>query len=49
MMKSLLLMLALALPLIACSGEREDLKSPCVGASDSPCGPKRLVNQWWLA
>lgn len=33
--------LALALP--ACSGPK-DLKSPCVGTDDSPCGPRRPVN-----
>jgi hypothetical protein len=34
----------------ACEGgDREDLKSPCVGAEDSPCGEKRRVNDWWLA
>lgn len=31
------------------AGEREDLKSPCAGAEDSPCGPERRVNDWWLA
>ncbi len=30
-------------------GKRDDLKSPCVGAEDSPCGPKRPVNGWWMA
>lgn len=30
----------------ACSTKREDLKSPCVGADDSPCGPRRPVNSW---
>ncbi len=32
----------------ACSKKREDLKSPCVGAEDSPCGPRRPVNDWWM-
>ncbi len=32
-----------------CDGKRADLKSPCVGAEDSPCGPKRHVNDWWIA
>lgn len=37
--------------LTACgnAGEREDLTSPCAGASGSPCGPHRSVNDWWLA
>lgn len=26
-----------ALSLTACQGKMEDLKSPCVGAADSPC------------
>lgn len=30
----------------ACSNKRKDLKSPCVGAQDSPCGPRRPVNNW---
>lgn len=28
--------------------EYEDLKSPCVGTDDSPCGPHRPVNEWWM-
>jgi len=24
------------------------MKSPCVGIEDSPCGPKRPVNDWWM-
>ncbi len=51
-MKRLILMLALgavALGVAACDGKRADLKSPCVGADGSPCGPKRSVNDWWLA
>lgn len=38
-----ILLLALALSLAACSSEKvELLKSPCVGADESPCGPKRV-------
>lgn len=28
--------------------KKEDLKSPCVGTEDSPCGAKRPVNDWWM-
>ena len=48
MLKRLLITLSILLPLAACSGERDDLKSPCVGAAGSPCGPHRSVNDWWL-
>ncbi|MCH2546027.1 MAG: hypothetical protein MK052_00240 [Alphaproteobacteria bacterium] len=46
-----LVLTALALTLIASCGpkEREDLKSPCVGTEESPCGVKRNVNDWWMA
>ncbi len=45
------IMLLLAGVITGCGdvGEREDLKSPCVGSDDSPCGPKRSVNGWWVA
>lgn len=46
-MKYVLLIVAL-LPLAACSTKLEVLKSPCVGIEDSPCGPKRPVNDWWM-
>ncbi len=49
MLKRCLLALAVLLPLAACSGQREDLKSPCVGAAGSPCGPHRPVNDSWLS
>lgn len=43
------LMLVLALTVVAgCSKKREDLRSPCVGAENSPC-TKRPVNAWWMA
>lgn len=32
------------LMLAACTREPKDLKSPCVGVDESPCGPKRPVN-----
>ncbi len=34
--------------LTSCSLPHTDLKSPCVGLDDSPCGVKRPVNDWWL-
>jgi hypothetical protein len=49
MLKWMLCLITLVLPITACSGEREDMKSPCVGTEDSPCGPRRAVNDWWLA
>lgn len=43
-------MLVFAITLIAgCTKKREDLRSPCVGTAESPCGPKRDVNSWWLS
>ncbi len=50
-MKKITMLLAigvLSVMVTACSSKREDLKSPCVGLEDSPCGPKRSVNDWWL-
>jgi hypothetical protein len=53
MWKKLFLVLLVLLTfqsLQACSSiQRPDLKSPCVGADGSPCGPKRRVNDWWLS
>jgi hypothetical protein len=39
--------LLLALCVVAsCAAEKVELqKSPCVGLDDSPCGPKRWVNE----
>ncbi len=34
--------------LSACSAPKTDLKSPCVGAQGSPCGPRHDVNGWWM-
>jgi hypothetical protein len=47
-MRKWVLLLLTAVALSACSAHRDDLKSPCVGADDSPCGPKRSINGWWL-
>lgn len=41
-----LLLISLILLLPACSTEVKDVKSPCVGTDDSPCGPRRAVNGW---
>ncbi len=44
-----ILMLVISILLISCSkAKQEDLKSPCVGAINSPCGPKEPVNKWLL-
>jgi Tfp pilus assembly protein PilP len=42
------IMLSLLLVVSACSAARDDLKSPCVGLEESPCGPKRSVNDKWV-
>lgn len=47
MIRVLVLMVFVGLACTGCSKKYEDLKSPCVGADDSPCGPKRNVNDWW--
>jgi hypothetical protein len=52
MMKAMtlvIMMLSVGL-LSACGGggDREDMKSPCVGIEGSPCGDRRHVNEWWL-
>ena len=47
-MKSTLLILGCLLLVAGCSGSRADLKSPCVGIENSPCGPHRAVNDWWM-
>ena len=31
-----------------CQKDMPELKSPCVGAEGSPCGPTRSVNDWWM-
>jgi hypothetical protein len=45
-MKKLLLLGIVCIFLSSCQYEKEaeSLKSPCVGADNSPCGPKRPVN-----
>jgi hypothetical protein len=47
----LLTMLVCVGMVAACDGggDREDMKSPCVGVEGSPCGDRRPVNDWWLA
>lgn len=32
--------------LTACEGGVEELKSPCVGAKDSPCDRRAPAHQW---
>jgi len=44
-MKKTLVCVMIMLALTACASEKQPiLKSPCVGADDSPCGPKRYIN-----
>ncbi len=43
-----IIVIACLLALAGCNKDREDLKSPCVGLEDSPCGDKHHVNDWWL-
>ena len=42
-----LLAIAILSAISACSAPHSDLKSPCVGATKSPCD-RRPVNDWWL-
>lgn len=45
-----LMMLVFAMTVLAgCTEKRDDLRSPCVGAENSPCGDRRDVNAWWLS
>lgn len=48
MLRLFILVLGLSM-LTACTEKREELRSPCVGADDSPCGERRNVNAWWTA
>ncbi len=45
-MKKMVLLFFVLSALGACSNRVEDLKSPCVGAADSPCD-RRPVNLSW--
>jgi hypothetical protein len=33
----------------ACSKDVAPLKSPCVGAEKSPCGPRTPINDHWMS
>lgn len=46
-MKHITIILAALALLSACSNEKADLKSPCVGGAGSPC-EHRPVNDWWM-
>lgn len=48
MLRIMMIVLAMTM-VVGCSKQRDDLRSPCVGTDDSPCGVKRSVNAWWLA
>ena len=41
----IILLSCFVLSLSACKGGVEDLKSPCVGAEESPCDRRAPVNQ----
>ncbi|MBT4878925.1 MAG: hypothetical protein HON42_03800 [Alphaproteobacteria bacterium] len=48
-MLKIILFAPLLLLVVSCSsGNGEDLKSPCVGIENSPCGPRQPVNKWLL-
>jgi len=47
-MKNIIKILIISLILSSCSTKVVDVKSPCVSASDGPCGPKKPINDWWL-
>lgn len=46
-MKKLLLVAVIFSALSACSNKTEDLKSPCVGADNSPCDRRAPAMQNW--
>ena len=44
-MAKLLIIVIFLITTISCSSKKsEDLKSPCVGIENSPCGERRAVN-----
>lgn len=44
-MRTLFCCIALLLSVSACGDQKQTvLKSPCVGTDQSPCGPKRYIN-----
>ncbi len=48
MLRMMMMSLVAGIVLTGCGDSGvEILKSPCVGIDDSPCGPKRPVNDWW--
>lgn len=49
MLRVIFLAIALLVSVTGCTKDRDDLRSPCVGAEGSPCGAKRSVNDWWQA
>jgi len=44
-MKTISILIFSALLMSACTNPTVDLKSPCVGAKDSPCDRRAPVNQ----
>jgi uncharacterized protein YceK len=47
-MKKIVLIFIVLLMSSCASSKTIDIKSPCVSASDGPCGPRMPVNDWWL-
>ena len=44
-MRKVVISVMVLLALAACTNEKKTiLKSPCVGTDESPCGPKRYIN-----
>lgn len=48
MTKKFLSVFGLICLLQGCTSTPPELKSPCVGAEGSPCGPRLPVNQQWV-
>ena len=45
-MRTLFCCIALLMAVSACTDKKQTVqKSPCVGADESPCGPKRYLNK----
>lgn len=47
-MKKIIAFVLIGLFVQGCQTPPHELKSPCVGAEGSPCGPRIKINDWWL-
>ncbi len=47
-MRVIVLLVVMLCVVQGCSPKTPPLKSPCVGAEDSPCGPRSPINDGWL-